>query len=611
MERIESKKQLEDWLSVKGAGAPANSYSQYAQLLATWMEPNTAGWKQRIKASALWRLLKKLLPLYRGIKGFFWNCAHLGIGEAFHEVGQRIAGSRPLRRKRNRGFVAALMPEEAARQKQREESSGWQLCVSILAPLYNTPERYLRDMIASVQSQTYEGWQLCLADGSDEAHSFVGDICREYAGKDGRITYQKLEKNAGISENTNACIRMAKGEYLAFFDHDDMLHPSALYECVKAIRLQGAEFVYTDELTFLKDKLEDVVTKHYKPDFSPENLRGVNYICHLSVFRKSLLEETGLLDHAYDGSQDHDIILKLTAAAKVVCHIPKILYFWRVHPDSVSMDIGAKEYAIEAGRRAVRDHELRQGRKATVVSTSVCATHYRLSYELPARPLISILVLGTEERQILRLLSSIYHRTTYENYEICVGASLEEVLSEASGEYAVFLSENTDIAMPDWLQMLLMYVGQEEIGLAAGRLVGPEGRLIEAGYITGLDPRQLVTPIGQGALYKDLGYMGRMYYAHNVSACSLEGAMIRREHLKLLLEPKQQGLCSMRYRGLGLSGSLRAAGLRIVMNPYVIFVKEQPEMISHEELQRAGQVFSVEPDPYYNPNLSRDGSWKT
>lgn len=233
--------------------------------------------------------------------------------------------------------------------------------VSVIVPLYNTPEKYLREMVESVQKQTYQNWQLCLVDSSDGQHMYVEKVSRTYAKGEERISYQRQFQNNGIAENTNLGIQMASGKYIALLDHDDMLHPDALLECVNALE-DGDDFVYTDELTFQGDHLENIVMKHYKPDFSPENLRGANYICHLSVFKKELLDKTGLLDSKYDGSQDHDLTLKLTSVAESVGHIPRILYYWRMHEGSVSQDINAKEYAVDAGRRAVRDNEARLGR---------------------------------------------------------------------------------------------------------------------------------------------------------------------------------------------------------------------------------------------------------
>ncbi len=245
----------------------------------------------------------------------------------------------------------------ATERKRQEEEFATQNapCISIVVPLFNTPEVFLREMIDSVCQQTYGNWQLCMADGSDEDHAKVGQICQTYATADQRICYQKLEKNQGISENTNACLAMAGGDYIGLFDHDDLLHPSALYEVVKTICDENADVVYTDEATFC-GREGRLLSVHVKPDFFMNNLRANNYICHFTVFRKSLLDNVGGFRKEYDGSQDHDLMLRLCEKAEIICHIPKVLYFWRAHQDSVALHTGAKEYVVEAGCKAVEDH---------------------------------------------------------------------------------------------------------------------------------------------------------------------------------------------------------------------------------------------------------------
>lgn len=578
---LRDKNQLAEYLEQHNIPKPSRDYSPYEELFNIW---------------------EKVPPAEtRPVRGTHRRLVSRSV------IKQKIRAF--MKELENKKFLTSIMPGKAEREGQREESRGWELRVSVLVPLYNTPKRYLKEMLASVQAQTYENWQLCLADGSDAEHSYVERICMGYRQRDSRICYKKLSENSGISGNTNACIQMAQGEYLAFFDHDDILHPSALYECIKIIREKKADFVYTDEMTFLGDNPGNIVVKQYKPDFSPESLRGVNYICHLSVCKKALLDVTGCLDALYDGSQDHDIILKLTSSASRVEHIPKILYFWRMHAESVSLDIGAKEYAISAGQRAVRDQELRLGRRVRVVSNRNCATHYRLTYELVGCPRISLLIAGGEQEKVQRLLAGIYDRTSYENYEVCVAEDIEEALKEATGEYIVFLQANMEIIMKDWIQGLLMYMQWEEIGIVTGRLVTPEGIVREAGYITGLDKEKLVLPIGAGTYYTDSGYMGRMYYAHNVNACSLNGSMVKREALDSFLR-ELLSYDSGRYRGLALSRYLRQQKKRIVVNPYVVYIQENPETITEEEIKRAKEKLAGGRDPYYNPNLSPDGAWR-
>ena len=230
-----------------------------------------------------------------------------------------------------------------------------------MVPLYNTPTEFLVQMIDSVTAQTYGGWELCLADGSGTEHAFVGQLCKEYTDKDSRILYKKLEKNEGISGNTNQCLQMATGDYIGLFDHDDILHPEALFEYMKVIEEQGADYIYCDETTFKGNDINHMLTMHFKPDYAPDNLRANNYICHFSVFKRTLLEGTELFRTKFDGSQDHDMILRLTDKAEKVVHVPRLLYYWRSHAGSVASNINAKSYAIEAARGAVADHLKQHG----------------------------------------------------------------------------------------------------------------------------------------------------------------------------------------------------------------------------------------------------------
>ena len=192
--------------------------------------------------------------------------------------------------------------------------------ISILVPLFNTPLPFLTEMIRSVEEQTYPNWELCLADASDTNHANVGGFCLERQKADPRIRYEKLARNGGISENTNHCIGLAGGEYLALLDHDDRLDPSALFEVAKAVNGTGADVVYTDECTF-RQRLSDTYHTHFKPDFAIDTLRSNNYICHFLVFRRSLLEAAGLFRSRYDGSQDYDMVLRLSEHAGNIVHI--------------------------------------------------------------------------------------------------------------------------------------------------------------------------------------------------------------------------------------------------------------------------------------------------
>lgn len=555
-------------------------------------------------------------------------------------------------RKRNKAFIASITysPEKIEAQKNTKFTKD--IKFSVIVPLFNTPERYLRDMIESVLNQTYANLELCLGDASDAEHvDEVARICQEYAKKDARVHYEKLEKNAGIAENTNRCIEMAGGDYIALLDHDDMYHVGALFACMERIEKENAEFIYTDEMTFEKDSIQNVATLHFKPDFSMQNLKGVNYICHLCVFKKTLLDKTGMFDDAYNGSQDHDIILKLTSAAKVVSHVPEILYFWRVHPQSVSMNINAKSYAIDAGKAAVRDNEIRKGRKAEVFSSCICATHYRIEYDLQKQEKVSLIIANHEDGIALaRLIDSIKKRTVYENYEIViadmestdkltkeylalaeqeedikvvytkersVSKAFNQAVEKADGTVLVFLEANMEITKALWLNRIVPYVMQEEIGVMGQRLVDSDGRLQEAGYILGLGEDKIALPIEHNSHYSTLGYMGRMYYVHNVSLVGLFGMAVRKE--TLCEEGGFDEHYETAYAGFDLCLKELKKGKQVALDPYVInYEYEKPlRMFENKEvlekdksyLKTRWEEILAGGDPYYNKNLAKDGSF--
>jgi len=361
----------------------------------------------RIKNNPLWKMsapLRKAMHFVLRQRTRLKNCGNLrGV---IAKLKYKKIERRAMERYGTKSFPS---PEEAAAQQNARFPQ--MVKFSILVPLYNTPEEFLREMIQSVTAQTYENWELCLADGSDGEHEYVGRIVKEYQEKDGkgRIVYKKLEKNEGISGNTNQCLLLATGEYIGLFDHDDILHPSVLYEYVKVINEKGADYIYCDETTFKSGDINKMLTMHFKPDYAIDNLRANNYICHFSVFARELLDGTELFRSRFDGSQDHDMILRLTDRARCVVHVPKLLYYWRSHPGSVAADIGAKPYAIEAAKGAVADHLRRHGfEHFQITSTRAFETIFKIRYQIIGSPLISIIISNRDHAEELKsCISSI------------------------------------------------------------------------------------------------------------------------------------------------------------------------------------------------------------
>lgn len=511
---------------------------------------------------------------------------------------------------------------------------------SIIVPLYNTPESFLREMIRSVQEQTYGNWELCLADGSDRAHPEVEEICREYASHDSRIRYRRLEKNLGISGNTNACLELASGDYISLFDHDDFLHPAALFEVARTVQETGADFVYTDEAVFI-GSIDRIFTVHCKPEFFPDYLRGNNYICHFTSFSRELLDRTGLFRPEFDGSQDHDFILRATEKAKKIVHIPEVLYYWRSHPNSVAEDISSKRYAVDAGVHAVKSQLDRLRIRGTVESTEPFPSIYRVRYELTSRPLVSILICGEDCGQIQRCLSGVKTRTSYMPVEILVSApdrqafrecaaqfpgvrflptqepfrtwqAYNNAATQAAGSQLLFLDSSCIPVSPDWVQELLMYAQREDAGAVAGKIFDSKSRIAHAGLILGYGPYQtaacpfLKEPDGSD------GYNGRLYYSQEFQAVSPECVMIPRAVWDQVGSFQDYALPD--HVGADLCLRIRNADRKVLWSPYAILKQVSPPRISKKAAEADAQRFRDawaevlnHPDPCYSPNFTAAG----
>lgn len=527
-----------------------------------------------ISNAEFWKITKPLRSFFDVVKRIFCT-AHLftpiikftkyaqknGLRAAIHKSRLRNKEQKKLRKLRR--IDLSKIPAE---QRNREANTTFDkdVCFSIVVPLYNTPIRFLKEMISSVIGQTYSKWELCLADGSDSEHGNVEKEVLKLAENDSRIKYQKLESNMGISENTNACLKMTTGNYIALFDHDDILHPSALYEMMKAICEKDADYVYTDEATFESPNIRKIITYHLKPDYAIDNLRANNYICHFSAFSREILNQAGAFRAEYDGSQDHDMILRLTSYAKNVVHIPKLLYFWRSHPMSVAMDINSKTYAIEAGKRAVRDNIKKSGYDAEVESSRAFPTIYRIRYKLKSKDpeKVSIIIPNKNNEKLLKkCLQSIMTRTTYPNYEIIIvdnGSNQKSIFNYyeslkkysniqivsydqpfnysainnygvqfASGKYFILLNNDIQIITRRWIEEMLMYVQRDDVGAAGAMLYYPDNTIQHAGIIMKLGSDRIAGHAFHKWPRGTVGYMGRLCYAQNMSAVTAACMMVK------------------------------------------------------------------------------------
>lgn len=541
-----------------------------------------------------------------------------------------------------------LTNEEAERHKNTVFPR--KIKFSILVPLYNTPIRYLVEMLESVLAQTYENWELCLADGSDEKHNYVEKTCLGYSKKDSRIVYKKLIENKGISENTNECINMATGDFLALFDHDDLLHPAALFEMMNVICKEDADFVYTDEAVFENDDIFDVLSLHFKPDFAPDTLLTNNYICHFTAFDARLLDVAGRFRN-YDGSQDHDLILRLTDAAKKICHIPRVLYYWRSHPASVASDISAKPYAVIAGRKVVKDYLASKGIAAEVESTKVFPVIYKIRYEIEERALVSILIPNKDHvTDLARCIESIREKTTYENYEIIVieNNSTQELLFRyyeylnsldnirviryadkfnyaainnyavkyAKGDYLLLLNNDTEVITPEWIEELLMHAQRDTIGAVGAKLYYGNDTIQHSGLLIGIGPDRTAGHVHYGMPRTAGGYQGKLHYVQNL--CAVTGACLM---VKKTLYDEVDGLdenFSVAYNDVDFCLRLREKGYLNIFAPdaelYHYESKSRGLEITEAKRRRLDYEANLfrerwktlieKGDPYYNDNLS-------
>lgn len=595
----------------------------------------------KIKNSFAWKMAKPLRVVRAGF-----------VRLSYYKTPKNIMSKAEYKRRLKKAYVilgSNSFPDEERRKEEESTEYGTKITFSVLVPLYNTPEKFLRDMIDSVRNQTYKDWELCLADGSDSEHAYVGEICEKYAADDSRIRYQKLAKNEGISGNTNACYKMATGDYIGLFDHDDILHPSAFYEYRRAIDEKGADYIYCDEATFKGDNINDMITLHFKPDYALDTLRANNYICHFSLFKKELLSETELFRTAFDGSQDHDMILRLTSLAKNVVHVPLILYYWRAHAGSVASDINAKFYAVDAAKRAVDDHLNQFGIYNTIItSTRAFETIFRLQYDITTEGNVSyILPVPKNDESYLSTLDSIgktdeepdellliseseenaaalqekhkdlpYVKVITASEKHTIPALFNEGARAARGEFLLFLKPGIRLISSDFAEELLMYAQRDDIGAVGGKYLFADKKIQHAGLILGLGEYGTAGHVHYGCEYTHIGYMGRLCYAQNMSAVSGNAMMVKAKDFA------EAGgfdeLFPEFYYDADLCLKLRVRGKLNVFTPFAeAYVEEIPYAVSDSDeagkllLEKENKDFTTrwakeieKGDPYYNPNFS-------
>lgn len=530
--------------------------------------------------------------------------------------------------------------------KQRE-SSEEKLLFSVIVPVYCTSEKFLKAMIESVQNQSYQRWELCIANGSPE-ETFATEILKRYSNKDDRIRVCQLEHNLGIAGNTNAALKMMQGDFAVFLDHDDFLEPDALYELALFVdKHPNADMIYTDE-----DKTDasgkEFFQPHFKPDFSLDLLRSNNYICHLLAVKKKLVQSSGGFKEDYEGAQDYDFIFRCVESATYIGHIPKVLYHWRAHETSTSERPESKAYAFQSGKRAIEAHLQRQGIVAEVVMRENPG-FYQVTYALERTPKVSVIIPNKDQKEKLQLcIESIISITEYPDYEIIIienNSTTKEVFAyykqlekdtririlkwekpfnysainnfgatAAQGELLVLLNNDVEVLQKDWMQQLVGNCQRPEVGAVGVKLYYPDHTIQHAGTIVGLGG--VAGHAFAGCTDEAGSYMHKASLQLNYSAVTAACMMLRREVFWEVGGLEED--LAVAFNDVDLCLKIREKGYLIVYNPDVKLyhyesatrgADDNPEKQARFQREisyikeKWGDILK-NGDPYYNPNLT-------
>ncbi|MET2045381.1 glycosyltransferase family 2 protein [Enterococcus faecalis] len=523
--------------------------------------------------------------------------------------------------------------------------------ISIAMPVYNVEEKWLRLCIDSILNQVYTNWELCMADDASTDPN-VKKILTEYQQLDERIRVVFREQNGHISEATNSALAIATGEFVALLDNDDELAINAFYEVVKVLNENPElDLIYSDE-----DKIDMDGNRSdpaFKPDWSPDLLLGTNYISHLGVYRRSILEEIGGFRKGYEGSQDYDLVLRFTekTTKERIKHIPKVLYYWRMLPTSTAVDQGSKGYAFEAGLRAVQDALVRRGINGHATHGAANGL-YDVYYDIESEKLVSIIIpTKNGYKDVQRCVSSIIEKTTYQNYEIIMAdngstdpkmhelyAEFEQQLpgrffvesidipfnfstinnraaKKAHGEYLLFLNNDTEVITENWLTLMVSFAQQERIGCVGAKLLYPNNTVQHAGVILGLGG---VAGHGHyGYPHGDLGYFGRLAINVNYSAVTAACLLMKKADFDAVGGFEEA--FTVAFNDVDLCLKVQALGRDNVWLHEAEIYHFESQTRGYDDKGKKKKRFEqekvmmeekwgplIENDPFYNPNLTRD-----
>ena len=597
------------------------------------------------------RFLKKLKP-YNIQKGLRY-LKHFGLKEFLVRLSERMEPEEvpygPWYEEHR------AKPEEL--ERQRKQSLTWEnfsggeesTCVfSIAVPVFRTPAKFLCEMIESVRSQSFPFWELCLANADPEDRE-VAEILERYCREDRRIRVKNLKENKGISENTNAALAMARGEFVGLLDHDDLLAPDALYEMAARLEKDGGiDVFYTDEDKVTTD-LSEHFQPHLKPDFNLDLLRSNNYICHFFVVRREIAERIGGFRPEFNGAQDYDFIFRCTEEAEKIVHIPRILYHWRVHSASTADNPASKMYAYEAGKRAIEGNLERSGVRG-VVSLRQDYGFYDVHYPVEGEPLVSILIPNKDQKEtLMHCIHSVLETSTWKNLEILIienNSEQEETFAcyrelekdpririltypgktfnysainnfgvqQAKGEYLLFLNNDIEVITPDWIEQMLGNCQRPEVGIVGAKLYYPDNTIQHAGIIIGIGG--IAGHAFLGLARAKSGYLHKASLQMDYSAVTAACMMMKAEAFRKAGGFEEK--LTVAFNDVDLCLRTVEQGWLVVYDPHVEMYhyesKSRGAEDSEEKLRRFQQEIEFmrtrwirllkDGDPNYNPNLT-------
>lgn len=623
------------------------------QQLHEWTVKGQAleAWVDKISRSVGWRLLNRFYyvrenliappgtrrgKLYDLLKRTGVTYANDGVGGVIQKTRERLEDA--VTPDPYQLWLARHTPgpEEIRRIRAEVQAFAYQPLISIVMPVYNTEERWLRQAIESVRGQFYPHWELCICDDGSTA-DYVPRILAEYSRHDERIRVVTNEQNKGISAASNRALSITAGEFVGFLDHDDELTPDALYEVVKLLNERPElDFLYTDEDKLASDGRRE--EPFFKPDWSPDLLLSMNYIAHFAVVRRRLLQEVGGFTEGLEGSQDYDLFLRLSEKTGNIGHIAKPLYSWRKSPHSTALAPQAKPYAHEAGRQALQQHLRRRGVEAEVVDGLVSPFRYRVRYRIIGQPLVSIIIPIKDRVDLLRrCLESVEEKTTYRHFEVVIvdnGSEKPDTLeylahlshrvirlpgpfnysylnnvgvAHAQGEFVLFLNNDIEVIAEEWLEALLEQAQRQEVGAVGAKLLFPRGTIQHAGVIlghSGFANNAFWGQPGDRPLYYCLSHVVRNYSAVT-GAC----LMTRRAVFEAVGGFDEN--LTVAFGDVDLCLRIREKGYSVVYTPYAVLYhlesatrKKLHPMADEEYARKRWGRLLAQGDPYYNPHLS-------